>query len=80
MITQVRKWGNSMAVRLPRLLTEAAQLRPGSQVDLQTKDGRIVLTPVRIKKYRVEDLVKGMTRRNRPPLLLEDRPRGREIW
>ena len=69
-----------MAVRLPRTLADAAHLKPGSSVDVQSHGGRIVLTAVPVKKYRLADLLKGMTRKHRHPLLLDDPPRGREIW
>lgn len=80
MVTQVRKWGNSMAVRLPRTLVEAADLKAGSSVDLAARNGCIVLTPVRPARHRLADLVRKITKRNRHGALLEDAPRGREVW
>jgi antitoxin MazE len=37
---QVAKWGNSLAVRLPRALVEALGLKEGDQVDIRVADSR----------------------------------------
>jgi antitoxin MazE len=42
----LRRWGNSLAVRIPRRLVRAAGLRDGSVVDLRFADGRIVIIPL----------------------------------
>ena len=31
---QVAKWGNSLAVRLPAIVVEALQLKPGDDIDI----------------------------------------------
>ena len=35
--TQVAKWGNSMAVRIPKNAAEAAKLRPGDHLKLSVE-------------------------------------------
>jgi len=40
----VSKWGNSLAVRLPRALVDALRLEPGDKVELEDAgDGRFIL-------------------------------------
>lgn len=60
MQTQIAKWGNSLAVRLPREIVQAAALAEGSSIDLVVEDGVVVLRPTR-PRYRLEDLVADMT-------------------
>jgi antitoxin MazE len=60
MQTQIAKWGNSLAVRLPREVVQAASLSEGSSIDVMVEGGVVVLRPTR-PRYRVEDLVVGMT-------------------
>ena len=36
--TQLAKWGNSLAVRIPKAVAEAAKLRPGDQLDVSLED------------------------------------------
>ena len=37
---QVAKWGNSLAVRLPKKLVERLGLRPGDELEIVAADGR----------------------------------------
>lgn len=80
MVTVVRKWGNSMAVRLPKALAEAVELRQGASVDIEARGGRLVVTPVRKQTYRLADLVRGINSTNRHEAVWTDRRRGREAW
>ncbi len=40
MTMQVAKWGNSLAVRLPRALVEALRLKEGDRIDIRVADPR----------------------------------------
>jgi antitoxin MazE len=55
----IAKWGNSLALRLPRHVLSDANLAEGSTVDICVRDGAVVVTPVR-KKYRLADLLAQM--------------------
>ena len=70
------KWGNSLAVRLPRDATASAGLREGAVVDLTVEDGAIVLRP---RRWDIGELVSAIRSREPPPLF-EDDPRGSEEW
>lgn len=53
---EIGKWGNSAAMRIPAELLRATGLEVGSKMDIQMKDGSIVLTPLRKKMSRKERL------------------------
>ena len=44
---EVKKWGNSAAIRLPAALLEAADLLRDQPVDIREERGRIIIEPVR---------------------------------
>ena len=46
MRTLVSRWGNSLAVRLPKACLEAAGLREGAQIEIVASAGELVLRPV----------------------------------
>jgi antitoxin MazE len=46
MRTKVQKWGNSLALRIPRSLAADARLENDSVVEVAFVDGQIILTPV----------------------------------
>ncbi len=78
--TQVSKWGNSLALRIPKALAEGAQLREGDPVSLSVKpDGRVVIQPAR-RRYRLKQLVSRITAKNRHKETDWGKPVGKEIW
>ena len=76
----VKKWGNSAAVRIPSAVIQAADLRLDEAVEIREDSGRIVIEPVRCKKYDLTELVKRITRRNLHEEVDFGRPAGREAW
>lgn len=47
MTTKIQKWGNSLAVRLPKEITKKLDFREGSQVVIHESGEQVVITPVR---------------------------------
>jgi antitoxin MazE len=80
MVTKLQKWGNSLAVRIPKPLAEELEAEAGVEVDLQVEDGRLTLTPVRRSGYSLDELVAGITPENRHDEVDWGPPRGREAW
>lgn len=75
----IAKWGNSLAVRLPRNVVEDARLSDGSPVEVTVRDGSVVVTPVR-KKYKLEELLAQMRPENRHSETEWGEPKGEEVW
>ena len=64
MQTKIQKWGNSLAVRIPKAFVKEARVAYGTSVDLSVDDGKIVIDPHAEPEYRLEDLLKGVTKHN----------------
>lgn len=64
MQTKVQKWGNSLGVRIPRGLAEEVGLGAGTEVSLTAKDGELVLRPSVPSRFRLVDLLAGVTPEN----------------
>lgn len=75
----IAKWGNSLALRLPRHVAQGANLTEGVPVELTVKDGTVVVTPVR-KKYKLDDLLAQMDETNNHPEIEWGEPKGDEVW
>jgi antitoxin MazE len=80
MITKVQKWGNSLAVRIPRSMAADTQLSPGEAVNLAAHDGQIVIAAMRPRKFKLNDLLKGVTSRNRHGEVVTGKAVGQEVW
>ena len=78
MKTTAQKWGNSMAVRVPKDIAERAGIKIKDSIDIEVVDGNIVLTPRHICEYRLDELVKGITQQNLHDELDFGEPVGRE--
>jgi antitoxin MazE len=76
MQARISRWGNSLAVRLPRQLADSAGLGEGTAVDLDIVDGAIRLIPAR-PSYTLAQLLAGITPDNVPESF-DDSPRGTE--
>ncbi len=80
MITTIRKWGNSLGLRIPKNLAEDVQIKEGSSVQLSVRKGRLVVTPLNGKEYSLEELVADI----KPSNLHEEQEfgahTGREVW
>jgi antitoxin MazE len=76
----VKKWGNSAAVRIPASVMAAVHLEPDQPVDIREEKGRIVIEPVRPKRYRIEELVASITDESLHDPIDTGPPKGREIW
>jgi antitoxin MazE len=79
MRTQVRKWGNSLAVRIPGDLARESGVAEGSEVYLVARHGRIVVTPAK-PKVRLPELLRAINEDNLPQETWDDPARGREAW
>lgn len=80
MTTTLQKWGNSLAVRIPKTVANDVAIGEGEMVDLQIANGQIVIAPIRGKKYRCDELVMRINRKNRHAEVPAGKRRGREVW
>ena len=76
----VKKWGNSAAVRIPASVMQAMHLDLDEVVEVREEAGRIVIEPVRQKTYDLNNLLKGITMKNRHEAVEFGPPEGKEVW
>ncbi len=79
MRTRIAKWGNSLALRLPKKLAEDIRLVEGATVDLRVESDALVVVPDR-KKYRLSDLLAETKPETRQAESEWGAPRGKEAW
>ena len=78
--TQLAKWGNSLALRIPKPLAEGARLKEGDPVHISVASGgSLVIKPAR-RKYSLRRLVSGITARNRHSETAWGPAAGKEVW
>lgn len=60
MKVQVAKWGNSAAIRLPKVVLEQIGVAEGAEVDMVVENGVLVITPVRTNSPSLAELIRSM--------------------
>jgi len=80
MQTTIQKWGNSLAVRIPKAFVKEAHVAYGTTVDLSVDNGKIVIDPHSEPEFRLVDLLKGVTKRNVHAEVETGEAVGREVW
>lgn len=86
MRTEIKKWGNSAVVRIPKPYLRHCKLRAGSAIELTMTDNKIVVEPVsaRQREYSLTQLLKQckpaqMRRLPEDDAWLRDAPMGKEV-
>ncbi len=78
MTTKIQKWGNSLAVRIPKEV--AGGFRPGISVELHREGDALIVRPSKKQKFLLHDLVSQI----KPKQLHKEtdfgKPLGKEVW
>ena len=80
MRVRVQKWGNSLALRIPRSFAAETALDPGSEVDLTVEEGRLVVTPIEKQRYELAELLAEITDGNLHEEIDTGDAMGGEAW
>lgn len=75
----IQKWGNSLAIRIPKNITQDSRVSEGSNIDIMIENGNIVLVPVK-KEYSLKELIKNITVENLHSEISTGDRTGGEIW
>ncbi len=85
MRTEIKKWGNSAALRLPATALAKAGLEVNSPVEIEAAEGKLVVSAVNIPQYSLEELLENCSPRKmklteEDKQWLESESIGHEIW
>lgn len=80
METRVQKWGNSLALRIPKPLASEVGLEQDSLVDLSLVDGQLIITPVVEPELSLEHLLAQVTEDNLHREVHTCPAVGGEVW
>ena len=80
MRTRVRKWGNSLALRIPKAVAAETGITCDAVVDLSLEDGALVVRPVAAPSFTLEGLLAGVTPDNVHGEQSTGPAMGNEVW
>ena len=79
MQAKIRKWGHSLAVRIPRAFAAEARLTDGTTVDMSVRNRKLVIARAPTE-YDFDDLLGKITPDNVHGEIDTGTPQGREVW
>ncbi len=80
MRTRIQRWGNSLALRLPKAFAAEAQLEQNTLVEVTLVDGKLLILPVTEPAMTLEQLLAGVTGENLHREVESGPAIGKEAW
>ncbi len=80
MNTRVQKWGNSLALRIPKAFAEEVGLRADTAVELSLVAGTLVVQRVKPQALSLDQLLLGITDKNIRKDWNTGPAVGKEVW
>jgi len=80
MNSRIQKWGNSLALRIPKSFADETGLESGSVVEIDVVAGQLVITPVQRGVYELETLLAQITDANLHREIDTGDAVGNEVW
>ena len=74
----VKKWGNSLGIRIPNLIVREFSLKDGSFVDINDNGNEIIIKPLR--KNNLSEMLNLINEQNIHEEVKSTGPVGNEIW
>lgn len=80
MKTNVRKWGNSLGIRVPMPLAKELNLTEGVELKMLINNGRLIIEPQTSINYDLDQLLEDINESNLHGETLTGDSIGSEVW
>lgn len=74
---EIKKWGNSLGIRIPKIIAKDLKITEGTLVNIEDIDGKIVISP---KKNTLQNILKQINAENIHSELDFGKQEGQESW
>lgn len=79
--SNVKRWGNSPAVRIPATVMQALNLNIDDEIKIDMVDGKLIIEPAaKNVEFSLDQLVAGISDENQHDLVDWGKPTGKEVW
>ena len=80
MNTKIMKWGNSLALRIPKSFAKAIDLEEGNDVKIKIEKNSLVVVKETNRKYDLKSLLAGINKNNLHAEIDSGSSIGNEVW
>ncbi|HXU44007.1 MAG TPA: AbrB/MazE/SpoVT family DNA-binding domain-containing protein [Thermoanaerobaculia bacterium] len=77
---KIQRWGNSLAVRIPKAFALGVGFDEDTPVEISVSDGDLVISALPTPVYTLEQLLAGITDENLHEEVATGPPVGNEVW
>ncbi len=80
MKTRIQKWGNSLALRIPKSFAVEAGIEEDSSVELSLEKGKLIIVSSQRPKFTLKQLLSQVGKDNLHQEIQTGPPTGKEVW
>jgi antitoxin MazE len=80
MQSKVQKWGNSLALRIPKSFANEIGLVDEAPIEISLVDGKLVIIPLLRQTYSLDELLSQITEDNIHDEHDTGMAQGKEVW
>jgi len=80
MKVKIQKWGNSLAVRIPKTLAEQTNIETNTTADMSVEGEVLIIRPVQNQQYSLQQLVAEISNKNIHHEVETGITTGKEFW
>lgn len=80
MQARIQRWGNSLAIRIPKPFAIEVGLEQDTLVEVTISEGKLLLEPIVKPKYELEDFLAIITEENLHQEIDTGPAVGNEVW
>jgi len=80
MLAKAQKWGNSLAVRIPKNVAEECGIEADSPVEIVREGNLIIIRPMQKQRFCLDSLLAEITEENVHSEVGTGKPAGKESW
>jgi len=80
METTIRKWGNSLGIRIPKIFAEEMKINDGTKVSLELNSKSIIIKPKQKAVFMLNDMLEQITDENTHNEVDTGASEGKEEW
>ncbi len=77
---KIQRWGNSLAVRIPKVYAKGVGFEEDTSVEISVNEGDIVISPRPAPAFTLEQLLAGITDENLHEEIATGPAVGNEVW
>jgi len=80
MKTRIQRWGNSLALRIPKSFASEAGLQKETSIELSVSNGKLIITPLVEPRFTLKQLISKINNDNLHHEIDTGKALGNETW